>query len=240
MGFSNGLDIGYERKRKVKNDSRISGLQLKGWSCHFLRWGRLQARRVWKEWSGIQFQTDQIWDAYETSKWHCQVGSVLKSLEFGRAVGIGDFYLGSTGIRQSKDWMRSWRKWMETEMKRRPVLCRTSIFESKILLRMILVVLLVNWRIAKVCMTLRIFAIAPLSLPPRASPLVGKCYANFSVVIKSNLPVFLILVAMEVKDVADQLTWVVDTTSLVWRFLGLDWPSSGSQQEARMQTILER
>lgn len=33
---------------------------------------------------------------------------------------------------------------MEIEIKRRPVLCRTSIFESRKLLRMILVVLLVN------------------------------------------------------------------------------------------------
>lgn len=55
-------------------------------------------------------------------------------------------------------------------------------------------------------MTLRIFAIAPLSLPPRSSPLVGKCYANFSVVIKRNLTAFPILVSMEVKDVTDQLT----------------------------------
>lgn len=127
---------------------------------------------------------------YETSKWYSQVGSVLQSLEFGRVVGIRDFYLGGIGIRQSKDQMRSLRKWREIEMKRRPLLCRTSIFEIKKLLRMIPVVLLVNWRIAKFCMTLRIFAVAPLYLPPRANPLVGKCYANFTVVIKATFLFF--------------------------------------------------
>lgn len=49
MGFSDGLDMGYERKREIKNDSMISGLQLEEGSCHFPRWGSLQVKQIWRE-----------------------------------------------------------------------------------------------------------------------------------------------------------------------------------------------
>lgn len=56
--------IGYGWERGVKNDSEISGLQLKEWNCHFLRWGRLQVREVWRERSGAQFWSGWVWDSY--------------------------------------------------------------------------------------------------------------------------------------------------------------------------------
>lgn len=47
-GFSDGFGFGGLRTSEVKNDSMTYGLQLEEWSCHFLRWGRLKVKQIWR------------------------------------------------------------------------------------------------------------------------------------------------------------------------------------------------